>query len=70
MSIGWLVELKRNLQEFKQLYVPGKKPLVHHNMKVDSFGAANLPASIDWRTRGAVTPVKDQGQCKIHSFLN
>jgi C1A family cysteine protease len=28
-----------------------------------SFHDAAPPASVDWRTQGAVTPIKDQGQC-------
>ena len=34
---------------------------VNNTLKLTPVGA--LPASVDWSTTGAVTPVKDQGQC-------
>ncbi|CAG9323449.1 unnamed protein product [Blepharisma stoltei] len=49
--------------EFKSIYTPTKIPyktrLNIQNHKID----ANIPAQVDWTVGGAVTYVKNQGQC-------
>jgi C1A family cysteine protease len=46
--------------EYKRLAGRAQTKLVKN---VGAPVTADPPASIDWRTLGAVTPVKDQGQC-------
>ena len=68
MDINAFTDLTRD--EFKEMYVNGlmsrneygSYSCKEYSTEYNSIAYA-LPSSIDWRSKGAVTPVKDQGQC-------
>lgn len=60
-DIGFTKFMDLTPEEFKLKYLSSVIP--QQPTETTILSTVNLPTSVDWRTAGAVTPVKDQGPC-------
>jgi len=60
-NMGFTKFMDLTKDEFKARYLSVKAVTPATHVKI--LPTVNLAADVDWRTKGAVTPVKDQGQC-------
>lgn len=62
LGVNQFTDLTSN--EFRTLYLNGVKPLTSHGcLGFSNEGDGTEDDAVDWRMNGAVTSVKDQGQC-------
>lgn len=60
-------------EEYRSLYLGVKPPQARHRKLSDRYQVANgdeLPDEVDWREKGAVPPIKDQGGCGTSLYLS
>ncbi len=73
-KLGHNIYSGMNSEEFRDLMQFEANAKFFQPNEIQSVGSnlrTSLPTSVDWRTKGVVTPVKDQGQCgSCYSFSN